>query len=189
MLQLEFVSFPDLSTNRLFLRQLRTSDDTEIFGLRSDERVNAFLDRPKATTLDDARVFIEKINRGILNKEWFYWAITLKEETSENKVGKLIGTICLWNISAEKECAETGYELHPDYQGKGIMKEAMAAVIDFCFERLQLRRIEAFTHKDNGTSSRLLEKFHFKRDHDLEKEMQGREDFRNMTIYALEQSS
>src|ERR1700722_1400183 len=102
------IPFPTLETERLVLRQLDASDENEIFRLRSDEKVNEFLDRPKANTLDDAKRFIEKIAKGINNNENLYWAITLKNEK------KLIGTICLWSFSLEKNSAEIGYELLPD---------------------------------------------------------------------------
>ena len=98
--------FPNLSTERLTLRQLNLQDDNEIFFLRSDERVLKYLVIPKANSIEEARAFIHKINNGSA-----YWAICLKNET------KLIGTICFWNISKEENKAEIGYVLHPGYQG------------------------------------------------------------------------
>src|SRR5437868_13096004 len=119
MLNLNFTPFPNLITERLFLRQLKIEDANEIFTLRSSDEVNRFLDRPKATTIDEARQFINKINDGINKNESVYWAITFKNDS------KLIGTICYWNISKENDRAEIGYELQPRYQGKGIMQEAI----------------------------------------------------------------
>ena len=59
---INFTPFPGLTTERLNLRQMKIQDENEIFALRSDERVQEFLDRPKAKIIDDARKFIEKIN-------------------------------------------------------------------------------------------------------------------------------
>ncbi len=122
---INFTPFPNLTTERLILRQVNIQDADEIFALRSDERVNEFLDRPKAKIIDDARKFIEKINDQIAKNKVIYWAITLKNDN------KVIGTICYWNISTEHSKAEIGYELHPDFQGKGIMQEAIIKVIDY----------------------------------------------------------
>jgi len=67
--------------------------------------------------------FINRINAGIAKGDWVYWAITLLGNP------KLVGTICLWNISKANYVAEVGYELHPDFQGKGIAQDALAKVI------------------------------------------------------------
>ena len=131
-MQINFSPFPVLSTERLLLRQLQSSDDKEIFALRSDDNINKYLDRPKANTIEDAQAFIQKISNGIVNNESIYWVISLKNETT------LAGTIGLWNFDKEKSAAEIGYELLPQYQGKGIMQEAMQKVIAFCFETMQL---------------------------------------------------
>lgn len=71
------------------LRQLNREDEKEIFVHRSDERILKYIDIPKAETIEDARNFIEKINKGIDENEWVYWEITFKNDS------QLIGTICL----------------------------------------------------------------------------------------------
>jgi ribosomal-protein-alanine N-acetyltransferase len=108
-----------LKTERLTLRQLRSSDDKEIFALRSNDNVNKYLDRKPSKSIDDAKNFIQTINENIQRNDSIYWAITL------NGTDKLIGTICLFDFSEDNSKAEIGYELLPDFQGKGIMQEAL----------------------------------------------------------------
>ncbi|HEY6976084.1 MAG TPA: GNAT family N-acetyltransferase [Chitinophagaceae bacterium] len=179
MLNLNFTPFPDLITERLILRRLQTEDANEIFVLRSSDEVNRFLGRPKATTIDEARQFINKINNAINKNESVYWAITLKPGT------RLIGTICCWNISKENEQAEIGYELHPEFQGKGIMQEAILKVIDFGFEQLKLKTIIAVPSCDNIRSRKLLEKINFKIDSNLQIQFSQQEHLDNMVVYSL----
>jgi ribosomal-protein-alanine N-acetyltransferase len=179
MLNLNFTPFPNLFTERLILRQLEIGDVNEIFALRSSDDVNRFLDRPKTTTIDEAKQFIYKINEGINKNEWLYWAITLKKETG------LIGTICYWNISKENNRAEVGYELHPHFQGKGIMQEAILKVIDFEFGQLKLKTITAVPSGDNLKSRKLLEKNNFKIDTDLQAMFGQQGNLANMVIYSL----
>ena len=145
-------TFPILATERLIMRQLEIQDDNEIFFLRSDERVNKYLVAPIAQSAEEARAFIKKINTGILNDEWAYWGITLKNNN------KLIGTICFWNISIEENKAEIGYVLHPDLQGKGIMQEAIHKVIEHGFEKMKLRTMDAVLNPDNARSIALLKR-------------------------------
>lgn len=145
-------TFPILTTERLILRQLDVLDEQEIFFLRSDERVNKYLVAQIAQSVEEARAFINKINAGIINNEWGYWGITFKNDN------KLIGTICFWNFSKEENKAEIGYVLHPDLQGKGIMQEAIQKVIDYGFEKMKLRSIEAVLNPDNARSISLLKR-------------------------------
>jgi ribosomal-protein-alanine N-acetyltransferase len=152
---MNFTPFPALATERLTLRQLKFEDQHEIFTLRSDKRVNEFLDRSKANSIEDAVNFIHKINESISNNEALYWGIAMKEDLH------LIGTICLWNISKENLTAEIGYELLPDHQGKGIMQEAVAKVIEYGFEILKLNAIDAELAPGNTKSVKLLERTGF----------------------------
>ncbi len=153
---ISFTPFPNLSTDRLILRQLQIDDENEILFLRSDERMLEFTGIPKAKSLDDARAYIEKINKGIAADEWIMWGITLKENDR-----KIIGTICFWNLSKEKNKAEIGYVLHPDFWGKGIMQEAAERVIVFGFETMKLDFIDTDLDPKNQRSIKLLERNHF----------------------------
>lgn len=151
-----FKPFPVLKTEKLTLRQLVSSDDNEIFALRSNENVNKYLDRKPSKSIDDAKIFIQTINKNIQKNDSIYWAITL------NGTDKLIGTVCLFNFSDDNLKAEIGYELLPTFQGKGIMQEAISKVIGFAIQHIGLNSIEAYTHSENQSSTRLLEKFNFK---------------------------
>ncbi|HKI78042.1 MAG TPA: GNAT family N-acetyltransferase, partial [Ignavibacteriaceae bacterium] len=75
---------------------------------------------------------------------------------------KLVGTICIWQISEEQSKAEIGFELLPEFQRKGIMKEAVPAVINFGFEKLGLSFIEGEVAPGNTSSIKILEKNKFK---------------------------
>jgi len=102
-----FTAFPVLKTERLILRQLVNEDENEIFKLRSDKDINEYLDRPEAISVKDATAFIQKINRGISEDTWIYWAITIAENAN------MIGTICVWNFAEKPIKAELGFELLP----------------------------------------------------------------------------
>lgn len=146
------VAFSPLTTERLSLRQLKTEDAVALSQLRSSEEVNKYIDRAKQTTIEEAVAFVNKINKSVSNRESFYWAINLKGETD------LIGTICLWNFNDEKSRVEVGFELHPSYQGKGIMNEALSSVLQFSFDVLQLQAIDGFVHEENKASLNLLQR-------------------------------
>ena len=180
MLHLNFSPFPQLITERLVLRQLIAADADDIIVLRNNETVNQYLNRPKKTTPGDALIFIDKITKGINNNESMYWVIALKENN------RLIGTTCLWNIVAKEDTAEIGYELHPDFHGKGIMQEAMQAVIDFGFNGMQLKVITAFTSVANIASIKSLERNNFKLDTAGKYSLEDEVEMEGNAVYVLE---
>jgi [ribosomal protein S5]-alanine N-acetyltransferase len=136
-------------------------DLMQIHTLRSDETVNRFIDREIASALKDSEDFIKKIEIQFERREGLYWAIALKTDNI------LIGTICFWNFNVEKEEAELGFELLPGYQGQGIMLEAVKRVIQYGFEKMELKIISANTSSFNIKSMALLQKISFKRINDF----------------------
>ena len=150
-----FTPFPTLTTERLTLRQLLINDEEQIFTLRSDSEINKYLDRPLSKTIEDARDFIDKVNDNIEKNISLYWAITLSDSNS------FVGTICLYGFSDENDNCEIGYELLSNFEGQGIMKEAVEKVIDYAFNTIKVQKLEAFLHKNNRRSINLLEKLLF----------------------------
>ena len=145
---------PRLITPRFMLREIKDEDEEQLFLLRSDELVHQFLFRPMATSIDDVRQWREKVQQGAAKDAAIMWAIDLND--------LLIGTICLWNISWPHARAEIGYDLLPQYHGRGVMQEIMPVVLRFGFEELRMKSIVASIHPGNIKSIRLVEKLGFR---------------------------
>jgi len=147
------MSYPILKTKSLVLRRLEESDVNEIFYLRSDVVVNQFIKRPierQTKKIDDALTFIKMIGSLYDEGKSVIWGICTYNENT------IIGTICLWNFSADGKTAEVGYDLATEFHGKGIMSEALQAVIAYGFDIRKFEIIEAYTQKDNLKSTSLL---------------------------------
>ena len=179
MLTINFDPFPLLTTERLLLRRIEESDVNEIFILRSDKNVMEFIDRPAAKSIEEAALFIQKTNDLIKNNEAIQWAITLKNDP------KLIGTICIWNISKEHHRGEIGYVLHTDVWGKGIMQEALTEVINFGFKIVKLHSIEANVNPNNIPSIKLLERNKFTKEAYFKENIYYDGKFLDTVIYSL----
>ncbi|MBP6182699.1 MAG: GNAT family N-acetyltransferase [Flavobacterium sp.] len=175
MTKMNSATFPILTTERLTLRRLSINDHRDIFDLRSDQEINKFLDRQLCKTTEDAKNFINKVNENIEKGGTYYWAISFTDTK------QLVGTICLFDFSSEKNSCEIGYELMVKFQGQGIMQEAAQTVIDFVFQTLKLKKILAFTHYENQNSTKLLLKFNFLKSIESDKENP------NLTIFTLAQ--
>ena len=138
-----FTPFPVLETERLVLRQLTLADTADMFVMRSDPEVMKYIPRPLAVTLDDAAAVIKMINGFIETGEKINWGIT------EKTTGKVIGMIGYVDLKPEHFRAEVGYSLSRAWHRKGIMREALAAVLKYGFEKMKLHSVEAIIDADN----------------------------------------
>lgn len=152
MLKLDFNPFPILRTDRLLLRQLEISDYGLIFQYQSNKENFEFVDMPVYTSIKDAQNYIIKMNAGVENNKWIIWAI------ADSRTNIILGTISIWNISMEQSKAELGYGLFPGNLGKGIMSEALKKVVEYGFNNMGLKTIEAYTNAMNKKSIGLLER-------------------------------
>ena len=152
-------------TERLILRTLIEQDSQDIFEIRSNPEINKFLQRNPPKNSFEGLEFILNIKRNSANNEIVFWGISFQNNP------KLIGTICLWKFSEDRKTAELGYELLPEFQGKGMMSEAVNFVLKFGFKDLNLGRIEAFTNRSNSDSIKLLQNLKFIFDKDRRDEM------------------
>ena len=147
-----------LETNRLILRAWEITDLDDFFEYASVEGVGEKAGwehhKSKDKSLEILKMFIEE-------KKVF--AIVLKENQ------KVIGSIGIEELSEELDKdldnllgRELGYVLNKDYWNKGIMKEAVSKVVDYCFNTLKLNFLMASYFNHNIASKKVLEKLNFK---------------------------
>jgi ribosomal-protein-alanine N-acetyltransferase len=179
MLTINFSPFPNLETERLLLRRVDSNDIKEIFALRSNPETMKYIPRPLVKTDEDALEHINMIDSKIDSNEGINWAITLKDNP------KLIGIIGHYRIRPESYRTEIGYMLLPEYQGKGIISEAVREAVKYAFNVMNLHSIEAIIAPENYGSAKVLEKNGFvKEAHLRENEFyEGR--FLDTVIYSI----
>ena len=182
ILELNFSPFPLIETERLTLRAITMEDAADLFELRKDADVMRYLDRDPHRTLEDSKEMIQKIVDGTKNNETIGWGISFKNET------QLIGTISYHRIEKEHYRAEIGYILHPKHWRKGIINEAMRAVIRYGFETMKLHSIEANVNPDNIASTNLLKKHGFVREAYFKENYFFNGKFIDTEIYSLLES-
>jgi len=147
---------PTLVTERLSLRPAQEGDRRAIFQIRSDPQVAALYGQEPYQSPEQATELLSRYLYDMEEGNALMWVIDLKED------GRTIGECCIWNIEQVDRRAELGYELMSSYWGKGLMREALTAIIEFGFRELDLNRIEAFVQTTNAPSQRLLVKLGFK---------------------------
>jgi ribosomal-protein-alanine N-acetyltransferase len=132
-----------------------------------------------AVTIQDALDLIKKMADSLTNNDGISWAVTLKDD------GKLIGTIGFWRMMKEHYRAEIGYMLHPQFQGKGIMQEAMTIVLDYGFNTMKLHSVEANVNPANTASIKFLERNRFQREAYFKENFYYGGKFLDSAIYSL----
>lgn len=179
MLDINFSPFHNLETERLYLRRVVKEDVNEIFALRSDQEVMEYIPRPLVKTKEEALAHIAMIDEKIDSNEGINWAITLKGNP------KLIGIIGHYRIRPEHFRAEIGYMLLPEYQGKGIISEAIKEVVNYGFEEMKLHSIEAIIDPENFASEKVLQKNGFVKEAHLKENEYYDGRFLDTVIYSI----
>jgi ribosomal-protein-alanine N-acetyltransferase len=179
MLNIAFIPFPELHTERLLLRQMHKEDAPAVFGLRSNEAIMRFIPRPLAQSVTDALLLIEQLNEAAAKGEAITWGIERKAQPG------IIGTIGYVRMTKEHHRAEVGYLLHTAQQGQGIMREALNRVVDYGFSDMHLHSIEAVLDPANTASARVLEKSGFVKEAYFRQKELYKGAFRDIAVYSL----
>ncbi len=144
-------NLPQIETARLTLRRVKPSDAAAIFDYASRPEVTAHLSWLPHKKMEDTYRFIQSLQYGYCEGTAADWGMVLKKNE------RFIGTIGFAHASRIHGYGEVGYVLHPDFWGRGIVAEALRALIDFAFAH-GLNRVEAVHAVENPASGRVMEK-------------------------------
>lgn len=153
----DFSSLPTLKTPRLILREIDPEMDLEsVYALFADPNVALNTDTGPFTAIEEAGRLVSWFGEIFAQSRGMRWAITHRPDAAA-----LIGTCGYNSWHRWNNCAEIGYDLAHRYWGKGIMTEALVAMIEFGFTEMGLNRIEADVTVGNDRSAALLQKLGF----------------------------
>ena len=144
-----------IETPRLILRPWRESDLEDFYAYASVEGVGEMAGWVHHQSIEESGKIL---NSFIRHKKTF--ALELKEN------GKVIGSLGLEEldpdpVEGERYGREIGYVLSKAYWGRGLMPEAVQAVIQYCFQTLHLDYLTCGHFVRNDRSRRVVEKCGF----------------------------
>jgi ribosomal-protein-alanine N-acetyltransferase len=176
--------FPQLTTQRLFLRQIVPQDAEALFALFSDETVTRYLDIAAMERPRQAHHLIKIMTERFDSRQGIRWAMVLKENQ------QIIGTCGYnhWGFPPQSQRAEIGYDMACRYWGQGLMKEALNKIIHYGFTIKDLNRIEALVLPENTRSINLLQNLGFQKEGFLREYAYFKAQFWSLYCYGLLQS-
>ncbi len=149
------ISHVRIETERLILRPWTEADLEDFFAYASVPGVGEMAGWNHHISIEDSQKILDSFIR---HKKTF--AIEWKES------GKVIGSLGIEEldpdpVEGEAYGREVGYVLSRDYWGRGLMPEAVQAVISYCFEVLRYDYLTCGHFDHNHRSRRVIEKCGF----------------------------
>lgn len=169
-----------IETERLLLRRFTLEDAQAVYrNWASDPEVTKFLTWPVHGSVDTTKKVLSFWLSDYEKDDFYQWAIELKE------LGQPIGTISVVSHNDKAELAHIGYALGRSWWGRGIMTEALHAVIHFLFDEVGVNRIESRHDPRNGGSGAVMRKCGMKYEGTLRKSDWNNQGICDASWYAL----
>ena len=143
-----------IETERLVLRRFALDDAEAMYrNWASDSEVTKYLTWPPHASAADSEAVLADWVSAYAQKNYYQWAIVLKEHGSEP-----IGGISAVNMNDDISMVDIGYCLGKTWWHQGIMSEALMAVMDYFFDKVNVNRIESRHDPRNPHSGMVMEK-------------------------------
>jgi RimJ/RimL family protein N-acetyltransferase len=170
---------PTLRTERLSLRPLGPADAASLFAIFADARIVRYLSRPIWTDIESAHERIAQDAEARESGRYLRVGVELAATAT------LVGECSLFNLNPTSRRAEIGYALAVESWGFGYINEALCAVLDHAFSRLDLNRIEADIDPRNEASARVLQRLGFQEEGRLRERWIVRGEVSDTSLYGL----
>lgn len=151
--------FTQIRTPRLLLRRLQHGDAEALWRYRSDPAVAKYQGWENYS--EDQAITMVREQSGFepgFAGTWFQLAV-VQHETNE-----LIGDIGIHTLPPDGRQSELGFTLARDHQRKGYASEAVTAVLNYLFTKLEQHRVVASVDPENEASIALLRRLGFRQE-------------------------
>jgi RimJ/RimL family protein N-acetyltransferase len=169
---------PTIDLDGARLRPLRPADAEALYAYLRDPAVTELTSYP-AITLPMVQAMIDRCQSRWAAGELSKWGVVLPHDD------RLVGTCGFNEWSPVHRWAELAFDLAQAHWGKGLMRQAVAAVLQWTFQQDQIDRVHAYVRTDNARSQRLLERSGFVREGCLRSYRVCRGQPHDFYIYAL----
>ena len=141
----------ELQTERLTLRRFTAEEAPVMYrNWASDDEVTKFLTWPAHASVEVSEMVLADWLKNYERDDYYQWAIVFE--------GEPIGSIAVVSRNDRIEKAEIGYCMGKKWWHKGIMSEALGAVIGYLFTEVGMQRIESRHDPRNPHSGAVMRK-------------------------------
>lgn len=140
-----------LRSQRLLLRPFRREDAEEMYAnWCSDPEVTRNLEWETHPDAGFTGLLLDNWVKAYRSQQTYHWGIECN--------GELIGDIAVMSQSPAQQACEIGYCLSRRYWNRGLMTEALRAVMSFLFREVGFRRIVLRHAAENPASGQVMKK-------------------------------
>lgn len=172
-------SMPTLETKRLILRRINMNDAKDIFAYSKDEEVARHVLWSAQKELAEAKDYCRFMMKRYRCDQPSSWGII------EKATNRLVGTIGYMDHNEDNATVEVGYSLARWLWNGGYMTEALARVIAYTFENMDVNRIEAQHELTNPSSGRVMEKCGMCKEGELRQRLYNKGRYVDVALYAI----
>lgn len=142
-----------ITTERLILRRFTLEDAQAMYhNWASDPDVTRYLTWPAHSSVEITQMVLCDWIADYEKDDFYQWAIELRE------LGQPIGTISVVSHNDKAQLVHIGYALGRRWWRRGIMSEALQAVMDYLFDEVGVNRIESRHDPRNPNSGKVMRK-------------------------------
>ncbi|MTI96150.1 MAG: GNAT family N-acetyltransferase [Firmicutes bacterium] len=173
-----FKDLPELHTERLLLRKLKSTDADAVFQYASDPQVARYTTWEFHRSIEASREFVNFVLQCYEQGKVAPWALV------ERTGGRVIGTCGFVGWKPNQFRAEVGFALARSHWNKGFTTEAGRAVMEFAFDQ-GVNRLEGRCYLDNVGSARVLEKLGMRFEGILRQHIYAKGQFYDVRMYSM----
>lgn len=170
-----------IETDRLILRRYKIEDADAMYkNWASDSEVTKFLTWQPHSSVDVSRSIIEDWLKEYSDEKYYHWAIVFRDNGNEP-----IGDISVVQMNEDISMVHIGYCLGRAWWRRGIMSEALKAVMDFMFDTVEVNRVESRHDPMNSNSGKVMQKCGMKYEGTLRSADRNNQGICDACYYAL----
>jgi ribosomal-protein-serine acetyltransferase len=168
-----------MTFERFQLRPLTEADAEELHSLieANRQRLAQWLRWAATQTFGDTVGFIQETEAQAKRNDGFQSGIVIDE--------RLAGVIGFIKVDWENRSTGLGYWLGAEHEGRGVMTEAVRAMVDHALQAWELNRVEIRVAAENRRSRAIPERLGFRRDGTLRQAEQANGRYLDSVVYSM----
>jgi ribosomal-protein-alanine N-acetyltransferase len=171
-------ALPTLRGKQVVLRELRASDAASLCALLTTEEVSRFMS-PPPPTVEGFERFISWTLRQRTAGAYACFAVTVRGYDTA------VGVFQIRETQRGFGTAEWGFAVGSAFWGTGVFQESAALVLEFAFDTIGVRRLEARSAVKNGRGNGALHKLGAVQECRLRKSFHKNGEFIDQVLYSM----